>query len=87
MRWAGSGVSESGGSLHPSLFADVDPMARKQFAGDIPGDVEGRAELPQDWRQPGLMAGKGAFVQRGAGLDVDFQKFITPAVVQGCLSR
>ena len=70
----------------PAPFADVDPMARKQFAGGIPGDVEGSAELPQISRQSRLMAGQGSLVQRGAGLDVDLQQFITPAVVQDCLS-
>lgn len=80
-------VQASSSSLHLASFIHVDPLACKQFSHSIPGDVEGCAELPQVCRQSGLMAGQGAIVQRGARFDVDFQKFITMAVVQECLSR
>ena len=80
-------VRASRRSLHLAPFIHVNPKACKQFASSIPGDVEGCAELTQDCWQSGLMAGQGAFVQCGARLDVDFEKFITPTVVQKCLSR
>ena len=80
-------VRSSMRSLHPLLFIHVNPMACQQFARSIPGDIEGCTELPQVCRQPGLMAGQGAFVQCGVRLDVDFQQFISPAVVQERLSR
>lgn len=78
-------VRASRRSLRPALFIHVDPMACKQFAGSIAGDVEGCTKLAQVCRQPGLMAGQGAFVQCGVRLDVDFQQFISPAVVQESL--